>query len=83
MRKHVATALTGEVEVTMLRQVDVRRPVGGGLIFDHELVRLGQLVADGRRQRAGVTLFTVGADVADNDHAVPATRTRRRSTSPC
>ena len=61
MAEDVAGRLTGEIEVTVLRQVDRRRLVGRGAILDDQLVGVGQRVGDTDAQVARVAFFAVGA----------------------
>ncbi len=52
----------GEVEVTVLRQIDVRRLIGGRGVVDNQLVVVGEAVDHSHLQVAGIAFFAVGAD---------------------
>ena len=63
--KDVAVALTRQVEVTMIGEIQ-----NGGLVrfcrvLDLELIRIGKGVGDVDSQRAGIALFAVGADIGE------------------
>ena len=57
--------LTGsrKVEVRVVRQIDDRRLVGGGLVIDPEFVLVRQRVDHGDRQIAGIPFFSVLAEI--------------------
>ena len=57
-------AAAGKIEITVLRQVDVRRLVGPRQVVDDELVAVVERVGDLDDQLARITLFAVGAGVA-------------------
>ena len=67
-----------EVEVDVVGQVDQRRFVGARLVFEAQLVVIGQPVGYGRRQIARIALLTVTAKVGEPDPPSCATSGRER-----
>ena len=60
----VAGSGSGEIEVAVLREVDRRRLVGGGVVVDDQLVGRRQRVGDAGVEVAGIAFVAVGADDA-------------------
>ena len=59
--QHIANAGTGQVEVGMVGQVDMGRPVGGGAVVDPQRILVGQRIGDREIQVARIAFLTVGA----------------------
>ncbi len=64
-----AGALTAEVEVRVVREVDDRRLVGGGVVVHPQLVLVRERVGHIDLQRARIALLAVRARVAELDAA--------------
>src|SRR5215211_4770989 len=68
----VARALTGQVPVGVVGQVDDRRGVGGRLVPHAQGVAVVEGVGDGGVEGAGVVLLAVGADAVEPHPDEPA-----------
>ena len=71
--------LAREVEVGVLRQVDMRRLVGRRAVFDGELVARRQRVGDRCAQGARVAFLAIAAHVREGDADVAAALERLRA----
>jgi len=62
-----ATVMPGEVEVTVMGQIAEGGSIGGSPVVDDQLVIVGEGVADGDREAAGVAFLAGGAGVTELD----------------
>ena len=61
--QNVAGAFSGQIEITVLAQIDGRGLVGGGFVVDDQFVGVGQSVGDFERQISGKAVVTIFAEV--------------------
>ena len=67
MVENVSRAFTGEVEITVLAQVEDGGLVGGGFVIDDQFVCFGERVTDSDFQIAREPFFAVLAEVGECD----------------
>ena len=63
MIKNVAAAFAREVEIRVVREAQRRSPIGLGLVADDEFVFLSDRVSHRHSHIAGVSLFTIRAQI--------------------
>ena len=63
MLENIALPLSRQIEIGVIRQVDDRVLVGSSGVLDAQLILIGQRVGDLRWQVAGITFFSVFAQV--------------------
>jgi len=64
---HVAGSVAAEIEIAVMREINRRRPVGGGEVLDFEEVGIGEGVEDGDFEVAGKSLGSVGVENGEAD----------------
>ena len=65
MVENGSATLTGEVEVGMVRQVHGCRLVRGGLVFDDDLIIIGEFIGHLASQVSRVSFFAVLGEIAE------------------
>ncbi len=65
--ENIAFYVAGEIEIAVVRQIDDRRLRGLGLVIDAERVVVVERVGHVGRELPGISFFTVGADIGEDD----------------